>query len=140
VWDATAATVASRIKKTQAKMGAVQMPFGKHRGRLLDEIPLSYLRWVLTECNAAEPWLLSAIRAEVAARGERFVPADAVLADLEEALTTAVAEDEALPHDVSGVVADHVLDVFGTVRRRHGIGRETELVVPARREPESRGA
>lgn len=43
------------------------MPFGKYRGRPLDAIPESYLRWVLRECDTDED-ILSAIRTELANR------------------------------------------------------------------------
>lgn len=115
----------------------VRLPFGKWRGRLLNDVPLSYLKWMLSECNAAEPWLVAAVRAEVSARGERFLDAAAVLADLEEALTEAVSDDDELPHWVASRLTDHALTAFEAVRTRHGIGSSTELVVPARSERQS---
>ena len=44
------------------------MPFGKHRGRQLCDVPTSYLAWAARECLAAPPWLLAAIREELARR------------------------------------------------------------------------
>lgn len=35
------------------------MPFGKHQGKPLSEVPSSYLRWLLRECDL-EPWLRAA--------------------------------------------------------------------------------
>ena len=115
------------------------MPWGKYRGEALDAIPQGYLRWLLN-ADAAEPWLRQAVRQELRRRGERFVRADAVLADLEDTLTAAVAEDDALDHETAGRVADHVLDTFEQVRERHGLGPETELYRPARPDrPPDRG-
>lgn len=45
-----------------------RMPWGKHRGQRLADIPVSYLTWVLTETDHIEPVLRRAIRAEVADR------------------------------------------------------------------------
>jgi hypothetical protein len=38
------------------------MPFGKHRGKRLNEIPLDYLKWVLDTCTNASPFLREEIR------------------------------------------------------------------------------
>jgi hypothetical protein len=65
-------------------------------------------------------------------RGERYVPASAVLADVEETLTALVSEDEALTHEVAGRVSDHVMEAFTEVRQQYGIGAETELVIALR--------
>jgi hypothetical protein len=43
--------------------GAVRMPWGKHQGKRLREIPPKYLRFVLWKCVNADPDLLDAIRA-----------------------------------------------------------------------------
>jgi hypothetical protein len=51
------------------------MPFGKHRDKPLDEVPTSYLRWVLRECVNIELWLRMAVVAELALRcGEEPPP------------------------------------------------------------------
>jgi hypothetical protein len=47
------------------------MPFGKYRGEPLSEIPADYLRWVLREVDALEPWLGEGIRAELQRREQR---------------------------------------------------------------------
>jgi hypothetical protein len=110
-----------------------RLTFGKHAGRPLTDVPADYLRFLLG-CDRLDPWLRPRVREELGRRGERYVPASAVLADLEETLTARVSEDEALSHEVAGRVSDHVLDAFEEVRQRHGIGSETELVIPARGE------
>jgi hypothetical protein len=48
------------------------MPFGKHKGQLLSQIPSDYLFWVLYEADAASPWLKAAVRDELATRDGRF--------------------------------------------------------------------
>ncbi len=45
-----------------------RLPFGKHRGKLLADIPISYLEWVLGNCDNASP----ALRAEI----KRVIDAD----------------------------------------------------------------
>jgi hypothetical protein len=40
----------------------MQMPWGRHEGKRLEEIPVSYLRWVLANCDNAPAYLLSEIR------------------------------------------------------------------------------
>jgi hypothetical protein len=49
----------------------VFMPWGKYRGQHLSSVPDSYLRWVLREADAAEPWLRAAIGDELRRRGYR---------------------------------------------------------------------
>lgn len=38
------------------------MPLGKHKGELLEDIPVSYLRWALNNCNNIKPNLRNAIK------------------------------------------------------------------------------
>lgn len=38
------------------------MTFGKHRGSLIEDVPVDYLAWVLKSCENADPWLLESIR------------------------------------------------------------------------------
>jgi hypothetical protein len=63
----------------------LRMPFGRHRGQTLDQIPVSYLRWVLANCHDISLDLRRGIQsvlaeAEGAPRtdepGERPPPAD----------------------------------------------------------------
>jgi uncharacterized protein (DUF3820 family) len=46
-------------------MQALRMPFGRHKGKFLDEVPVSYLRWVLRECANIPLGLRRAIRGVV---------------------------------------------------------------------------
>lgn len=46
----------------------VRMPFGKHRGKLLGDVPVSYLAWLLRECGNMEPPLRDAVDAELRER------------------------------------------------------------------------
>jgi hypothetical protein len=39
----------------------MRMTFGRHRGKHLDQIPLSYLRWVVSECSNISVALREAI-------------------------------------------------------------------------------
>ena len=48
-----------------------RMNFGKHRGKLLGDVPSSYLIWVLKEAECVEPWLREEIIQELQARGYR---------------------------------------------------------------------
>src|SRR5262245_6921083 len=108
------------------EMGRERIPFGKYRGKTFDELPIGYVKWLLT-VDFVEPWVKRAAWAELARRGERFVSAVAVLDEIEEALTKAVAEDAGLSHDAAGRLTDHVLVVFEAVRERHAIGTETDM-------------
>jgi hypothetical protein len=111
---------------------AAVMPFGKWRGRELTELPTGYLRWLVRECNLDDD-LDRSVRAELERRGDRFVDATSVLWDLEEELTSRVSGDNAISHDDAGRLADHVLEAFEAVRRRHGIGTTTQMVIRGER-------
>jgi hypothetical protein len=43
-------------------MHYTRMPWGKHEGKRLEDVPLSYLRWVLRECDNIPLDLRRAIR------------------------------------------------------------------------------
>jgi hypothetical protein len=49
------------------------MPFGRHRGQLIADIPSRYLRWLLRECDL-EPILYAAVMRELSGRGEETAP------------------------------------------------------------------
>src|ERR1700677_3442017 len=46
----------------------VSMPFGKHNGQPMCDIPTPYLAWVLRDCESAEWWLREAVQVELDAR------------------------------------------------------------------------
>lgn len=58
----------------------VRMPFGKHRGRPLCEIPESYLYWVLDNCENASPTLKKQIEAYLP--GDEGEPQGTAIVDL----------------------------------------------------------
>lgn len=45
----------------------MRMPFGKHKGSLIEKIPTSYLAWLLQTCDL-ERWLSAAVKEELAYR------------------------------------------------------------------------
>jgi hypothetical protein len=45
------------------------MPFGKHKGQRIEDIPTSYLAWLLNECDL-ERWLEHAVTEEMERRRE----------------------------------------------------------------------
>jgi hypothetical protein len=50
------------------------MPFGKHKGRLVSDVPTSYLRWLLRECDL-DPPLRRAVVGELTNREAYHEPA-----------------------------------------------------------------
>jgi hypothetical protein len=54
-------TSAGADDTTQTRAKAVRMPFGKHRHKLLRDIPLSYLRWARDNCRNMSADLRDAI-------------------------------------------------------------------------------
>jgi hypothetical protein len=112
----------------------VQLHFGRHAGEPLWAVPTRYLRWLLSGCDRLDDRLRQAVKQELRRRGERYVSAAAVLADLEELVTARVSEDWRLDHETAGVVSDHLLDAFEELRSKWDIGSTTELtIVGARR-------
>jgi hypothetical protein len=51
-----------------------RIPFGRYRGQLLANIPVSYLRWVLREVRLTTPGLEEAIRARLDAEPRAWRP------------------------------------------------------------------
>jgi hypothetical protein len=45
-----------------------RLRFGKHKGKLLTEVPTGYLQWCLRECDSLESWLIDEIEQELARR------------------------------------------------------------------------
>jgi hypothetical protein len=113
-----------------------QLHFGRHAGEPLSAVPTRYLRWLLAGCERLDDGLRQEVKQELRRRGERYLPANAVLADLEEMLTTRVREDWRLDHETAGLISDHLLESFEELRDRHGIGDASELVIaPPRHGP-----
>jgi hypothetical protein len=55
-----------------------RLDFGKYRGYRLDQVPRSYLEWMIRECRCASPWLrkqAEALLAEETRDAEQSVPA-----------------------------------------------------------------
>jgi hypothetical protein len=46
----------------------IWMPFGKYKGRPLNEVPMDYLRWLVRECSGLHSTLRQAVRQEIARR------------------------------------------------------------------------
>jgi len=114
------------------------LTFGKHKHKPLPQVPTGYLRWCLAECHQLDPWLRSFVQSELKRRGERYVGAQAFIWEFEETLTAAIASDPGISVDLAGAIADHVMLAFEQVRQRHGIGDQTELVIPADRSADRR--
>jgi len=108
------------------------LPFGKYCGQRLTDVPADYLRWLLRGADQLDHWLRLDVQAELSRRGVRFVLAAEVFEVLEEELTARVSEDEDLEHAAAGRLTDHVLEACEAVRRRYGIGQQTELVLAGR--------
>lgn len=49
-----------------------EFPFGKHKGKTLDQVPADYCRWVLDNVIELDPDLETAIRASLRKRGGGF--------------------------------------------------------------------
>ena len=65
-------------------MDAVRMPFGKFRGQLLEDIPLSYLAWLFEQATGLSERLEQAILAELRLRLAINAPAPALAPGWEE--------------------------------------------------------
>jgi hypothetical protein len=107
----------------------VTLPFGKHKGERIDTLPTAYLRWFVGNVDGLDAWLEQQIRAELQDRGERYLRAVEVFSELEEGVLERLTEADGIDHATAGIIGDVLLDAFQDLRRRYGIGRETELVV-----------
>jgi hypothetical protein len=107
------------------------LTFGRHRGRRVADVPRGYLKFLLG-LDDLDAWLREEVKAELRGRGERYVSAALVLADLEELLTARISEDRRLDHATAGIVSDHLLEAFEELRARHNVGACTELVLAPR--------
>lgn len=54
-----------------ARFRAYQMPFGKHCGKPLCDVPLEYLQWLVRDCESAGPFLKQFARDEINYRMRR---------------------------------------------------------------------
>src|SRR5262245_47790393 len=108
------------------------LPFGKHQGKRLDEVPLGYVRWLLGLPDL-EPWLRQAVKAELARRGVRSVPASLVLELLEDELCRRLSNDPAIGKKTAGRLTDHLLDAVDAIRQLLGLNDRSELLVEPRR-------
>ncbi len=113
----------------------IMLDFGKHRGKRLGDVPTGYLRWLLSGCDRLDPATRQGVKEELARRGDKYLDAWTVLADVEENLTVRLAEDDSLDHVVCGTVLDHVLEAFEHVRELHGIEDGATLLVRKRVDP-----
>jgi hypothetical protein len=111
-------------------MASIFLAFGKFKGKALAEIPTNYLRW-LTGCNNLDRYLAGQVQAELKDRGERYLSAAEVLEDIEDEVAARLSDADNIDDDVAGQLGDLLLVAFDSIRRRHRIGRESELVVPA---------
>jgi hypothetical protein len=59
---------------------ALTLPFGKHKGRPLGDVPGDYLRWMLRECKLSSG-LRAAVGAELATRAPTLTPVASVWAE-----------------------------------------------------------
>ncbi|MGH7174049.1 MAG: putative quorum-sensing-regulated virulence factor [Gemmataceae bacterium] len=48
----------------------LRLDFGKHRGKLLADVPSGYLHWMLRECDNLTPHLRAAVTDELSRRGD----------------------------------------------------------------------
>src|ERR1700719_2777709 len=56
------------VGKTPAERSSMRMPFGKHQGKLVADVPTSYLVWVVNECQNVRQGLRRAIESELEQR------------------------------------------------------------------------
>lgn len=106
------------------------IPFGKHQGKEISRLPLSYLKWLTTA--DIDPPLAAEVRDELARRGTKIVSARLVLSDVEETIYRMLDESPNLEHETCGVLSDIVLEATDEVRQRHGIRDETALLIEPR--------
>jgi hypothetical protein len=115
--------------------GRMTLRFGQHRGKRLCEVPDRYLRWLHRGCDSISPWERQQVKDELSRRGQKFVPADEVLHDLEDRITSAVVDDDDIDHGTAALVGDHLMVAFREIREKYEITSETELMLRPQRPP-----
>jgi hypothetical protein len=60
----------NRREPSNPRIEYVLMPFGKHRGKRLVDVPTDYLAWLVSEVDN-RPWLISVVSEELDRRGFR---------------------------------------------------------------------
>jgi hypothetical protein len=132
-------TAADRTERAVAgRRTGVEMPWGRHQGTDLADLPKSYLRWLVGLENLDDE-LREAVRAELQRRGQRFAPAEQVLDDVHEGLVRRITEDEAIDYPTAALLSDHCLEALEDVRRKHEIGEQTFLSIAPPGEPRRDG-
>src|SRR5262249_36581677 len=100
------------------RMVCETMPFGKYRGVPLDQVPGSYLDWVLRECDSIDGWLRDAIEDELDVRaGQQQTAEHGPAGHIEERLTKVKRELSLTHHPDGGGNVDVMKGINLTIDR-----------------------